>query len=360
MENKERIYWVVLAETPGIGPVTFFDLLAKFDTAEAVWKATPDELRKNEISERIRKLLLRRRKLVDPKRHISVLARRGVEVVTMMDPEYPQHLLGINKSPPVLFVRGRLLPEDNNSLAVVGTRKPTSYGRNATEKLVSDLVSSGLTIVSGLARGIDGIAHRTALDLGGRTVAFLGGGIDNIYPSEHKVLAEKIVKNGALISEFPPGFQPSRGNFPARNRLISGMSLGVLVVEGLSKSGTKHTVNHALSQGKPVFAVPGPITSKMSDAPMDMISDGAHMVRKAEDILKVLGVDGNMGGDKQKQVEFENDTEKIIYSLIENEPLSGDEIIRLSNFNPQETMTTLSMMELKGMIKNVGGEYLKS
>jgi DNA processing protein len=355
---------VALVGTPGIGPKTFFDLLAKFGTAEAVWKATPDELRLKKVTENIRKLILRRRKVIDPGLYMKSLGKMGIRVVTLLDDEYPRHLKKIDTAPPVLFVRGTLTEDDNMAIAVVGTRKPSMYGRGVTEKLVRELAAMKFTIVSGLARGIDGIAHKIALENGGRTIGFLGGGIDTIFPAEHSGLAQHIMKQGAVISEYPPGFPADRGNFPARNRLISGMCHGVLIIEGLSKSGTRHTANHAIKQGKALFVVPGQITSPLSGAPMDLYFEGAQMVRSGDDIANYLEKSGlieerKRGGKipKLDEVNFDSEEEKLIFSLILNEPLSSDEIVRKSTISTQEVMTLLSMMEIKEMIRSEGGIY---
>jgi len=365
--DQEKAYWVAVAETPGIGPKKFFHLLSQFGSAEAVWKAREAELAEHKLSTHTITLLLRRRSQVDPNLHMTALAKMGVSVVTKQEEPYPDLLKVIGSAPPVLFVRGGFSPADAKAIAVVGTRKPTGYGREVTLKLVTELVGYGFTIVSGLARGIDGVAHRAAIEAGGRTIGFLGGGIDNIYPAEHIALAGDIMIHGALVSEFPPGFRPDRGNFPARNRLISGMCVGVLVVEGLSASGTIHTANHAKAQGRPVFAVPGQITSPMSDAPMDLLSDGAVMVRSGQDIVDYLVehelmVPGNLdqtalSGLSPKLWKFANDMEELIYLLLETGPIESDEIIRRSTMPSSQILMTLSLMELKGMIKKVDGEY---
>lgn len=361
---NERAYWVALVGTPGIGPVTFRSLMGMFESAEAVWKVPAHELLRKGVKEHVRTMLLRRRKQVDPGLFMNSLARGGVEVVCEFEESYPKLLKGIKNAPPVLFVRGSVRDLNIKSIAVVGTRKPTGYGREVTARLVRELVGYGISIVSGLARGVDGVAHRTALERGGRTVGFLGGGIDSIYPAEHVSLANQMMQQGAVVSEFPPGFQPNRGNFPMRNRLISGVSMGVLVVEGLLKSGTKHTADHAHAQGRPVFIVPGPITSPMSNGPMDMLSDGAVMVRSGKDIVEYLqqngyvGVDGHSNGKGEaKKWEFETELEELLYLMLQMEAMEGNELIRKSEMEASEVLTTLSMMELKGMVKMEGGEY---
>ena len=207
------------------------------------------------------------------------------------DKDYPKLLKEISDPPFALYLKGKLLPQDNQALAIVGTRKITPYGRQMTEKFAGWLSRQGLTLVSGLARGVDGTAHRAALENQGRTIAIMGTGLDQIYPPEHKGLAEAIIRQGALISEYPLGTAASPMNFPLRNRIISGLSLGVLVIEGESKSGTKITARYAAEQGREVFAVPGPITSPTSSGPADLIKMGAKLVSSGGDIIEELNLE---------------------------------------------------------------------
>ena len=359
ISKEERLYWLALSSTPGIGPITFFKLLNIFGSAKKAWFATQKELEKNKIRKNISILIPRRNKSINPHDYYLSLIKNGVEIVCLPDKTYPKLLKEIKNPPPILYCKGSLKKIDNQSLAVVGTRKPSSYGRQVTEELVSKLSPQNITIVSGLARGIDGIAHRTALDYGSRTIAFLAGGLDKIYPAEHKDLATEIIRNGCIISEYPPGLAPGRGNFPARNRLISGMSLGVLIIEELSKSGTMHTANHAKNQNKPIFIIPGKNTSPLSNAPLNLLNQGAIMIRSADDILKNLKIKKIVDQQHQKQstITFSSPEEKTIYNLIKREPLENDQIIRLSGLNTVTTLITLSIMEINGLIKNNSGKY---
>lgn len=367
MPGNEKPFWVCLAEVPGVGPQSFAALLNFFGSAEAAWKASESQLIKAGLSQKVVGLLLRRRRQLYPQEHIETLERQGYRAVCQFEEAFPKRLLSIQRCPPVLFVRGSQSALLNQEMiAVVGTRKPTHYGRTITESLVRQLASYKLTIVSGLARGIDGIAHRMALEAGVPTIAFLGGGIDAIYPAEHTGLAHEIVRNGgALVSEFPPGYVANKGTFPARNRLISGISLGVLIVEGSSQSGTVHTARHAQDQGRPLFAVPGPITSSLSEAPMELLAEGrATMVRSGEDIVNHLASQGFLTvppTDKSSlpglSWKFADDVEELIYLILEMESLESDELIRKSTLPPAQVLTTLTMMELKGMVQKHGTVY---
>lgn len=210
--------------------------------------------------------------------------------VKLSGPWYPNNLKEISGAPKTLYIEGKIKPQDDLAVAIVGTRKMTAYGKRVTEEFTRALVKKKVTIISGLAYGIDTIAHQTALAAGGRTIAVLGSGVDVIYPSENKFLARKIIKNGALVSEFPPGTKPLGKHFLVRNRIISGLSKAVLVVEGKRRSGTLSTATHAANQGREVFAVPGPINSPLSDAPLFLISQGANIAKNPEDVLEYLGV----------------------------------------------------------------------
>jgi DNA processing protein len=369
MFNNEKPFWVCVTGIPGIGPKSFFALLDFFGSAGLAWRASTAQLVEAGLTEKVASLIVRRRKTIHPEEHLETLEKQGYMPVCQFEETFPARLKEVDRCPPVLFVRGSLASLTMSSIAVVGTRKPSHYGRSATESLVRELASYNFTIVSGLARGIDGIAHRTALDSNVPTIAFLGGGIDTLYPVEHTALAHEIVRNGgALVSEFPPGYVANKGTFPARNRLISGISLGVVVVEGMSSSGTVHTANHAKKQGRPLFAVPGPITSPLSDAPMNLLTVGdAIMVRNAEDIVHHLVEQGMIEKNAMKatdglqgptlKVQFVDDVEELIYLILEIEPMESDDLIRKSTLPPSQVLTTLTMMELKGMVRKLGATY---
>lgn len=365
MNLQERDYWLGFNIFPGIGPKRFYHLLKIFGSARKAWYAPKDDLFKTNIPKTIVNNFLIFRETVDLGLEILRVEKCLITFIILEDKNYPINLKKIDFPPPLLFLKGRLIPQDYKALAVVGTRKITNYGREVTERLVSEICMSGMTIVSGLARGVDSLAHRIALGNNGRTIAVLGSGLDNIYPPEHRPLAEKIISldQGALISELPPGTQPLRGHFPSRNRIISGLSLGVLVTEGALISGSKITCDYAVKYHRPVFAVPGPITSSLSEGPLELIKNGARLVTKAGDILKVLKVGkvdlSRLKVDKCKNMSFKNNREAKIWELLVNGSKHVDELIRASQFQTSEVLSILTTMELTGMVKNIGeGNYI--
>jgi len=267
----------------------------------------------------------------------------NVSVFTWESADYPTQLRNISDSPFILYLRGEILPQDEWALAVVGTRSASVYGKEVTRMLVSGLAASGVTIVSGLALGIDTQAHQSALDAGGRTLAVLGSGVDNIYPKRNQKLAEKILQRGAIISEFPMGTRPEGGNFPRRNRIISGLSLGALMVEGSERSGARITIDYALEQGREALAVPGNIFSRGSKGPNKLIQTGAKAITSIGDILEELNL-----------------TMVLLEHLSAN-PLHVDELGRATGISSAELSSALIMMELKGQIRQVGGmNYVKN
>jgi DNA processing protein len=277
--------------------------------------------------------------------------------LTWDSPEYPAALRNIADPPPVLYVRGQLLPRDEWALAVVGTRRATVYGREVTRSLVRGLAASGVTIVSGLAHGIDTHAHQVALDAGGRTLAVLGSGIDVIYPAENRQLAELIAHSGAILSEYPLGAQPESGNFPRRNRIISGLSLGVLVVEGARSSGAMITADYASEQGREIFAVPGNILGPNSAGPNYLIQQGAKLVTTMGDILEELNLTMAAEQAAAREIIPDNETEAILLRHLSAEPLHVDELGRAAQLPINEVASTLTLMELKGKVRQVGGMH---
>lgn len=283
------------------------------------------------------------------------LVMNKVKIITKKDKIYPECLKEIPQAPKKLWVKGELKDEDNLAIAVVGARKITSYGRQVTESLVPGLVTAGLTIVSGMARGVDSVAHRAALAAGGRTIAVLGSGIDVIYPPENKKLYEEIAAAGAVISEFEPGTPPKREHFPSRNRIIAGLSLGVLVTEAAEISGSLITAGFAGEFDREVFAVPGPVYSKMSEGTANLIKDGAKLVYRVSDILEELNIvssDQGLGPSGKKK--SEDTTENKILEILENEPKHIDKIIKQSGLPTSEVSAKLTLLEIKGLVKNLG------
>lgn len=275
-------------------------------------------------------------------------------IITPQDSEYPDLLKRIYDPPQRLYIAGSIKPKDNLSLAVVGTRKFSNYGKEAAQFLVEQLVRSGLTIISGLARGIDTFAHRAALESGGRTIAVLGSGIKLITPPENRKMAEDITRSGAVISEFPPDFTPTQWSFPVRNRIIAGISLGTLVIEAPEKSGALITARHALDQGKDVFAVPGSIFSSTNIGANSLIKLGAYPVRTATDILEVLDIETQAEAYKARRALPDSKEEEVLLKLLEEGPLHIDELIRGSGFSTATVGSVISMLEIKGLVKNMG------
>ncbi len=261
MEELERSYWIAFSRIPRIGRVRVSQLEAHFGTLESAWRATPGELKAAGLDSGSASACITARAEIDPAAEIEQLHRHGVAALTWHDDAYPRQLREVYDRPPVLYVRGHLTPADEWAVAVVGTRRVSVYGRQVAEELTRGLATNNVTVVSGLARGVDAIAHRAALSAGGRTIAVLACGLDLVYPPEHRKLADEIAAQGAIISDYPLGTQPRSEYFPRRNRILSGVSLGVLVIEGDIKSGALITARQALEQNREVFAVPGSIYS---------------------------------------------------------------------------------------------------
>lgn len=349
-------YWLGFNYISGIGPAKVQALLGYYGSLERAWHASETELRDIGFDNRSIQSFFEARSSLDLDQYLHQVEQNKVQVLTWEDGDYPAALREIPAAPPVLFVRGRLEPVDQWSIAVVGTRRHTAYGRLMTRELVTGLVRNGISIVSGLARGIDGVAHKTALEQGGRTIAVLGCGIDKVYPPEHRELAHDIVSgNGALLSDYPLGTEPDSKHFPARNRLISGLSLGVLVIEAGEKSGALITAKFAVEQDRDVFAVPGNINSPVSVGPNRLIQQGAKLVMGIEDILEELNL--RMVAEKAaaQVVLPETAEEAALLSSLSTQPLHIDELGRLTGLPSNLVSSTLTLMELKGMVQQVGG-----
>ena len=278
-----------------------------------------------------------------------------VEVRTWDDEAYPRLLKEIDQPPPVLYVRGSLIPEDDWSVAIVGTRRITAYGRQVAEEVATALAQNGVTVVSGLARGVDSIAHQSAISSGGRTLAVLGNGVDIIYPPENRNLAAQIMEHGALVSDYPLGTQPDGINFPPRNRIISGLSKAVIIVEAGSTSGALITATFAAEQGRDVFAVPGNINAPQSQGTNRLIRDGAQPLLNPQDVLEALNLT-MLTEHRLVRVALPADPiEARLYQLLSREPRHVDEIRSQANMPIETVSATLAMMELKGMVRQVGG-----
>ena len=350
-------YWVGFNLVPRIGPMRFKALLEHFGDLEVAWKASVEELRQAGLDRRALENLLAFRRKVSLDEEMARIERMGVRVLTWEDPAYPPRLRQIHAPPPVLYVKGDILPRDEWAVSVVGTRRPTVYGREAARFLASGLARNGVTVVSGLARGIDSIAHRAALEAGGRTIAVLGSGIDIIYPPEHRNLARAIAEHGAVITEYPLGTRPEGSNFPPRNRIISGLCLGVVIVEAGRGSGALITADYAAEQGREVFAVPGSIFSKASEGTNQLIQQGAKLVLSVADILEELNLTMVTQQVEARQLIPENETEALLLQYLSAEPTHVDEIRRRSGLPIATVSSTLALMELKGMVRQVGGMH---
>jgi DNA processing protein len=361
----EKYNYLGFSVFPGIGPKKFDMLLKNFGSAKTAWESSRSDL-EQVMGKSLTLKFEDFRKEFDIEKYVEKLKKQKVQFVCLSDKEYPSLLKKIPNPPIVLYMKafrqaqGKEILSLEKKIAIVGTRRVTSYGRSVTELFSSSLASSGLVIVSGLALGVDGLAHSACLDVGGKTIAVLGNGVDICYPKENQKIYDRILAhNGAIISEYPPGELPSVGSFPARNRIVAGLSDGVLVTEGASDSGSLITANFGLEFGRKVFAVPGPITSSLSAAPLRLIEKGAVLVVSPEDILRNFKLQISNFKSNINNPMFKNLTkeEKKIFELLENENLQFDEIVGRLKLDPSNLGTTLSIMEMKGIIKNSGGNY---
>lgn len=353
---SELKYWLGFNYVSGIGPAKIQALLGYYGSLESAWNATDQQLREIGLDVRAIQSFNDVRQTFDLDRYASQVEASGAQVVTLESPGYPDLLREISAAPPLLFYRGQFEPIDRWAVAVVGTRRLTAYGRQVTRDLVSGLVRNGITIVSGLARGIDAVAHRTALEEGGRTIAVMASGIDKVYPPEHRDMAREIIGgHGVIVTDYPFGAEPESNHFPARNRLISGLSLGVVVVEAGEKSGALITSRFALEQNREVFAVPGNIHSPVSVGTNRLIQQGGKLVSRVEDILEELNL--RMAADQAvaKVVLPETAEEAALISQLSSQPLHVDELGRLTGMPISLISSTLTLMELKGMVQQVGG-----
>jgi DNA processing protein len=357
----ERIYWVLLTMVSQIGPARFTRLLARFGSAEAAWNAPSLTLAAAGLERRAIESLAALRQQLDPEAEWHRLDGQGIMVVILDDPAYPAALREIADPPPVLYVRGELSPADDWAIAVVGTRRASVYGRQATERIVGDVARAGVTIVSGLARGIDTHAHRAALTAGGRTIAVLGSGLDRLYPEENRKLAEQIPASGAIVTEFPLGTPPDATNFPRRNRIVSGLARATLVVEADHKSGAMITATQAAEQGRDVFAVPGSIFNPLSAGPHQLIREGARVVTDASDILEELHLTAVVEERAAREALPADPTEAALLRLLTDEPTHVDDLTRSAQLPSALVTATLTILELKGLARQLGSmQYVRA
>jgi len=358
----DKAYWVWLHLIPEVGAGRFHLLLKRFGDPKEVYEATDEEIRSTEklIGAKAMHGILASRRECDLVAAEKVCRSEEFSVLTIRDADYPPLLRMIPVPPVVLFLKGSFPDPKKPALAIVGSRHSTVYGCEAARKLAGEMADLGIAVISGLARGIDGMAHRGALEHNGYTLGVLGCGVDIVYPRENEELFRQMAKKGGIVSEYPPGMQPLPGFFPVRNRIISGISDGVLVVEAGRKSGALITVDHALEQGREVFALPGNIDSPVSEGTNHIIQQGAHMVTCARDIVEVMGW-GIHGKKAEKppekpivpQLDF---FEMQVYNALADGKKYYDEVLYLTEMEPGRLNTVLSMMEIKGIIRQLPGQ----
>jgi DNA processing protein len=361
-DADEAKFWVAFSRIAGVGTKRYEAMLARFGSLAEAWRATRSELKEAGLDQRTVRQIADERANIDPDAEWQRLEAACVRAITWDDPAYPARLREIDDAPPLLYLKGDLVTQDELAVAVVGTRRPTPYGRQVAEEMSYQLAGNLVTVVSGLARGIDGIAHRAALQAGGRTLAVMACGLDIVYPPEHKKLASEIAERGALISEQPLGSQPRGDYFPRRNRILSGISLGVLVIEGDLKSGALITANFANDQGREVFAVPGSVYSTQSRGTNLKIQRGeAKLVTKIEDILEELNLQTAPQQIEMLELSPATDTEAELLRHMSREPVHIDEVCRESGLPISTVSSLLAMMELKGLVREIGSKaYVKA
>lgn len=351
----KKAYWVGFNLVKGIGAARLRALLQHFGDVETAWNAPAQELRQAGLGPKLVETFQQVRSEVSLEKVWERIQSQGVQVFTWEDEAYPHRLKEIDQPPPVLYLRGTLAPEDEWAVAIVGTRGITSYGRQVTAELAGGLARRGVTVVSGLARGVDAEAHKACLAAGGRTLAILGSGVDHIYPPEHRQLAEQMIASGGLLSDYAPGTPPDGVNFPPRNRIISGLSLAVIVVEAGEHSGALITAEFAAEQGREVFAVPGNINAPKSAGCNRLIQQGARPLLSLEDVLEALDLVSLSQHRQARSVLPKDEVEARLLSVLSKEPLHVDEIRAQVSMPIEKVSATLALMELKGMVRQVGG-----
>ena len=360
--DSDLIDAVRLSLVSGVGPIIRKRLIERFGSPAAVLAARPSDLREVEgVGPKVSERIVAAGEEIDAEAEIELCRQRGISILTESDPQYPRVLREIPDPPGLLFVRGAMKPEDGLAIGIVGTRHATPYGLRQAERLAASLSRAGLTIISGLARGIDAAAHRGALSAGGRTLGILASGVLNIYPPEHDALAAEVAEHGALVSEQPCHSAPLAGTFPQRNRLISGLSLGVIVIEAAERSGALITARHAYEQGRDVYAVPGNVESRASRGCHRLIRDGATLIDSADDVLEQLGpLVEAVGRDDGRTVHHPaelmlNELERQVLDAIRCEATSIDDVIVRSGLPVQQVLSTISVLEMRHLIRRQSG-----
>lgn len=350
-----KAYWVAFNKVAGIGPTRLAALLAICGSIEAAWRASIHQLQAAGLDKRTQENLLQARRELDLAQEWQRIEKADVQVFTWDDADYPANLREVEAPPPVLYVRGTIVEQDLLAVALVGTRRASAYGREVAHLAATQLAQQQVTVISGLALGVDAIAHRAALDAGGRTLAVLGSGVDQIYPAQNRELGKAIINQGALISEYPLGTRPEANNFPPRNRIISGLSRGVVVVEAGQQSGALITASFAADQGRDVFAVPGSILHPGSFGCNHLIREGATPFLSVADLLEQLDFTTFSVQSRVRQSTPADPLESQLLGTLSRDPRHIDDIARQVAWPAAQVSSLLIMMELKGLVKQVGG-----
>lgn len=358
------IYYLALNEIKGIGPSQINELLKIYGSADEIFKDSLKGLLSKGLSLICAESIKNRRTISQAEKYLAISEKENLNIITLKDSTYPDLLKEIYSPPPVLYTKGDInLLKNVNAIGIVGTRNPDSYGKRIVESVVEDLVASKMVIISGMAAGIDTYAHKETLKHNGKTIAIFGTGADVIYPEKNRGLSEEIVEKGLIISEFPPGTHPARYNFPKRNRIISGLSLGTLVVQAKYRSGSLITAHHALQQGREVFAVPGDIFNERCDGTFRLIKEGAIPVKTAGDILSSLSIQQNLFKEERSKnenssfpIDLLNEDEKSVLNTFNSSPQRIDEIIEKIPEFQNHIFTLLLDLELKGLIRQISGQ----
>ena len=352
--DRDLPYWIAFSRVPTVGRVRIGLLEERFGSLEAAWEASTSELGASGLTSGVVSAIDQVRRVVEPERELEQVQKAGVSVLTWHDSGYPRLFRNIDDAPPILFVKGTLEPDDEVRVTVVGTRNATLYGREVTRQLAGGLAESGVSVVSGLARGVDGIAHDAALRAGGRTIAVIGSGLDVVYPPEHRPLFDRIVENGAVLSEYPLGTKPEARHFPRRNRLLSGLSAATVVIEGGLKSGARLTVEFALEQNREVLCVPGSIHSPASELTNWLIQQGAKLIMRVEDVLEELHIGGTPRQQPLPDLTADTEEESRLLDALTHDPQHIDELSRSTGIPITQASSTLAVMEIKGSVLQVG------
>jgi len=373
LTDSEELYWLALRLVHGLGPIRALPLLDAYRTPQAIFRASASELEGHGLSGTVARSLVSGCTFDDAALQQQKMREEGVELLPFGSPAYPPALATIDDPPIALFAKGRTELAHAVVAAMVGTRRPTPYGVNATERIAADLAKAGVAIVSGMARGVDTAAHKAALSVDGGTVAVFGSGIDHIYPSENRRLAEDIARRGLVLSEFPMGTPAHPQNFPLRNRIVSGISHATVIVEGAQYSGSAITARTAMEQGREVYAIPGPITSRMSWVPNLLIKQGARLLQDAEDVLsdlpgdvrqRLLGQITNPVDPPKQEINMDLRfgpsaplAKAIVNAVNVNVGVKLDSLLEsLEGYSPSEVMATLFELELAGMVRQLPGK----